>query len=120
MAGENFDQFGNMTLRGHLKTSSEDGVTASPVQTLAGAKPITADKVRVTSAGANDALRLPVSQPGHEITVIDASGNPIKVFPAAGDRINALAKHVAMIVADGTVTTFHCTSKGQWHSQQGA
>jgi hypothetical protein len=120
LAGENFDQFGNFKSRARLRFSSQGNVTASTTQTQAGGLQIILDTVRVTSANNNDALTMPISQAGDRITVINASGQTIQVFPALGDAINALGANAAFSLVNTKVVTFHCALAGQWHTQLGA
>ena len=61
--------------------------TASTTQTQAGGTAITAAAVAVTTANANDAVRLPKGYAGLEIFIANLSANDLDVFPAVGDTI---------------------------------
>jgi hypothetical protein len=45
-----------------------------------------------------------------------AAANSMNVFPAVGEKINALAANAAFAVAANKVAVFYVTGPGQWHS----
>lgn len=67
----------------------------------------------VTSAG--DSAKLPQSAPGMAITVVNATGTSMNVFPFLGDTINALSVNAAFALAGGKTVDLYATSAGQWH-----
>lgn len=72
-----------------------------------------------TVASAGDSAVLPLSQPGMTVVVInDAAVNAMNIFPASGDKINALAVNAAfsLTVAAGP-TIFYATAVGQWRTK---
>lgn len=99
--------------------SASDALTAHAGGGQANALALTSVINRVTTVGtAGDSVVLPVATPGLEITVINAAAaNSMNVFPASGDKINALAANAAFAVAATKVVTFYSTVAGQWHSQ---
>ena len=62
-------------------------VTASTTQTQAGATAITAASAAVTTANANDAVRLVKGYAGAQQFIANLSANALGVFPAVGDTI---------------------------------
>ena len=62
-------------------------VTASTIQTQAGATKITSSGAAVTTANANDAVALPKGYSGLQVFVANLSANTLGVFPASGDII---------------------------------
>lgn len=99
--------------------SSADALTALASGGQPGATPITTQIARFTTvANAGDSAILPASTPGLELTVINAAAvNSMNVFPATGDKINALSANSAFAIAATKVVTFYCTVAGQWHTQ---
>lgn len=67
-----------------------------------------------TVATAADSVMLPVSTPGHERIVINATANSANVFPQVGDTINALSANTAFAIAAGKTAHFYCPAAGQW------
>jgi len=98
--------------------SSVDNLIARAGGGQGTATPLSAMQNRVTSvASANDSVLLPPSVTGMSITVINAApANSMNVFPASGDKINALAANAAFAVAAGKTAEFVCTTAGQWHT----
>jgi hypothetical protein len=100
--------------------SYTEGITAGTTQTQAGGTPITTALNRVTTANTNDGVTLPVSAPGMQVTVINASANTIKVYPNAGgtgtEQINAVGANAAYTIATVKSVSFYCTLAGQWHT----
>ncbi len=73
---------------------------------------------RVTTvASAADSVKLPVSKPGMQITVINAAAaNSMNVFPQTGESINALAANTAFAVVANKTVNFYCAVAGTWHA----
>jgi hypothetical protein len=107
---------------GRYLASVAEGLTAKAGGGQSGATALTADINRVTTvATAADSVLLPTSDPGAEITVINAAAaNSMNVFPQSGDAINALSANAAFAVAAGKTCTFFCTTAGVWHTQLSA
>lgn len=68
-------------------TSAQQAVTASTTQTQAGGTAITSAIAVVTTANANDAVRLPKGGIGMQTFIANISANTLGVFPAVGDTI---------------------------------
>ncbi len=105
-----------------LLQSVQEGLTASTTQTQAAGTAITANMARFTTVANNgDAATLPVSVPGSDIVVINASAtHSMQIFPNAGgtttEQINALGANAAFSLAAAKSVTFYCTLAGQWHT----
>jgi len=98
----------------------QDGMTALAGGGQAGATPITKDISRFTTVGtAADSAVLPASAGsfiGSTLRVANASAASMNVFPATGDKINALSANAAFAVAAGTMVAFVCTGPGNWYT----
>ena len=94
--------------------SGEDGITASTTQTQAGGTELNYLNYRVSTANANDAITLPQGIPGMRMVIQNATAVAVGVFPALGDKINAVAVNAVYSMATVTSTEFVCTARGQW------
>lgn len=95
-----------------------DGLTALAGGAQAGT-PLREGINRVTTvATAADSVQLPSSQDvtGEDLVVINAAAaNSMNVFPATGERINALAANAAFAMVANRSAIFFLTGPGQWH-----
>lgn len=81
----------------------------------AGATVLTGDiNVVSTVASAADSVQLPTAEAGREVTVVNNSANALAVFPALGDKINALSVNAVLSVAAGKTATFVSAAALQW------
>jgi hypothetical protein len=98
--------------------SSTDAITAFATGGQANAVLLTSMYNRVTVVGsANDSVKLPLAQPGMEITVTNAAAaNSLNIFPSTGDAINALAANAAFAMVVTKTVTFYCSVAGKWHT----
>jgi hypothetical protein len=96
-----------------------DGITAAGA-TQGTATPMVASINNVTTVGVATpppGVNLPVSAPGLSIMVQNNSANPLSVYPAqseAAATINGGAGGAAVVIHQGTVATFNCTTAGAW------
>lgn len=105
-------------------TSAQQAVTASITQTQAGATAITSAIAVVTTANADDAVRLPKGGIGMQVFIANLSANALGVFPAVDDTIfpsaedavlaqaaskNAIYK-VGKVASDGKATWYKVES----------
>ena len=97
-------------------TGLEDGLTAGSVQTQAGGTPLNYRNYRIaTVTVAGDSVTLPQGLPGMRMTIQNAAGvNSMNVFPALGDKVNAVAVNAAFALAALKTAEFVCTVLGQW------
>lgn len=97
--------------------ATQANVTASATQSQAGGVPITAMNVQVSvSAVSGNALTLPISRAGMEITIVNNGANPIQVYGSASDSatVNGVAATVGVSQATSTVTIYFCFVAGAW------
>lgn len=95
--------------------SVENGVTAAVASTQAGGYLITKAVTRVTtSATAGDSLLLPSAVAGEKRVVFNKAANSIDIFPAVGDKINALSADAAYALAATKGVIFYCAVAGTW------
>lgn len=99
--------------------SSADNLTASTVQTLAGALQLSQMFNRVTTANNSDAVKLPASTgSGLNIAVTNDSGQTIQVFPfEATATIDSGAAGASVNISNGKRVEFWTSSAGVWISQ---
>lgn len=75
---------------------------------------------RVTTVvTAADSVQLPSTQDttGEDLVVINAAAaNSMNVYPATGEKINAIAANGAFAMAANKVAAFYISGPGQWHS----
>jgi hypothetical protein len=75
---------------------------------------------RVTTvATAADSMNLPSTQntTGEDLVVINAAAaNSMTVYPATGEKINALSANAGLAIAANKTAVFYITGPGQWHS----
>jgi hypothetical protein len=103
----------------------QDAMSANAAGNQASGTPITTSIARFTTVGAAgySATLMPAT-PGLAITVINADGNIIALFPASatqggvagGDAINSLGQNSGFAVPAGAVVDLYCTVAGTWHT----
>ena len=105
-------------ISGFAVHSSTNAITASATQTQAAGTALTTKINRVvTVVSANDAVTLPAATAGKEIVVINAHAtNAIGVFPASGDKVNAIAIDAVYALAAVKTAFFFCAVAGQWNT----
>jgi len=98
-----------------LFQSSVDGIVAHAGGGQGSAVVLTANVNNVTTVGTGgDSVKLPPSVSGIDIIVHNSGALSLNVFPATGDKINALAINTALALPAGTSTTFTCLTAGTW------
>lgn len=102
--------------------SVADSLVAHAGGTQAAALPLTAMLNRIITVGtAADSVRLPPSQPGMCVTVInDAGANSLTVYGAGTDTIDAVATATGNALAAGHRGEYVCVTAGKWQSYGGA
>ncbi len=95
------------------------GVITASTTDAQGEQPLTLDWNQVNAADVtNNAVTLPAAATGMEVVVRNTNAsNTLKVYPASGDKINALAIDAAITVGTGTTVVFRAFSASQWYSQ---
>lgn len=99
---------------GNTASGAEDGITASTTQTQAGGTELNYRNYRISTANLNDAVTLPQGIPGMRMAIQNATAVTAGVFPALGDKINAVAANAVYAMATLTSAEFICTARGQW------
>lgn len=109
------DESGTGVVQLRLRTNA-NAITASATQTQVGATALTADMSRVTVvASADNAVKLPASEAGLVRYVKNAHAtNQIGIFPASGDKINALATDAVYALPALKAVAFVCFVAGTW------
>jgi hypothetical protein len=98
----------------------QPNITATAGGGQSGAVPLTAQNCFISvCATAGDSVKLPASQPGMEIAVINQSATLTgpNVFPFGTEQINALGASNPIAVAPSTVMIFYCGIAGQWFTK---
>lgn len=72
----------------------------------------------VTTAAANQGVVLPDATTGKVSTILNNTLVNIKVYPAAGEQIDALGTNTAKNLAPGASLTLVCSSGTLWNSLQ--
>lgn len=100
-----------------LHSTTADGLTATPSGTQSNALLLTAGINRITTVGtAGDSVKLPPSQPGIEIDVInDAASNSMQVYGSGTDTINDVATATGVAQAAGKSAAYYCPVAGKWY-----
>lgn len=107
-----------LTATSNIVTGVQTGITATG-STQATAFAITKDinVVSVSTTGSADGVILPSVGPGYRITVINTDTvDEVKVYPAVGGQINALAVNAAFTVTSGGKLDFVSVSATQWYT----
>lgn len=108
--------FQSLRMRGPIYFNTVAGLVALAGGGQTGATILTGDNNHVgTVATAADSVQLQVAEAGREVSVINAGANAMAVFPAVGDKINALSVNASFSVAAGKCATFLSTATGQWY-----
>lgn len=95
--------------------SSQDGITAKASGIQATATQLVAALNRVsTVATAADAVKLPASQVGLEVTVVNSGANAMQVFGFGTDTINSVATATGVSQPAGVSVVYRCFTLGNW------
>ena len=95
--------------------STQTGVTAHATGGQANATQLTASQVQVsTVASLNDSVKLPPSQAGLQITIVNNGANSMQVFGTGSDTINGVAAGTGVAQAAAAVTIYYCFVAGNW------
>lgn len=95
--------------------SVQTGVTAHAGGGQANATQLTAELVQLsTVATSGDSVKLPPSQAGAQITIVNNGSASANVFPASGEQINSGGANTAAAQAAAAVTIYYCFVAGNW------
>lgn len=74
----------------------------------------TLNAVAIVASG--EGVRLPAPEPGEVVLVANQGANNLKIYPASGGTINALAADAPLTLATDTRRLFYALSTTQWYS----
>lgn len=95
--------------------TTENGMTAATTQSQAAGTRITRAVSRFTTvANSGDAATLPPAVAGEKRVVLNKGAQSLSVFPAPGDKINALSADAAYALAATKSVIFYCAVDGTW------
>lgn len=116
-----FDTTLNLSLvwNGTAWQASDTVFTAADALTAVGTNratslALTATVNRVATAAAGTGVTLPAAAPAERITIIHTGANPIQVYGAGSDTVNAVAAATGITLMPNSVTMFSCTAAGAW------
>ena len=110
-------QFGSLGLNAgeFIYESFSDTLTAHSGGGQASALALTSEMNRITTvAAAGDSVRLPASAAGLTIILENAGANPMQVYGAGTDTINAVATATGVSQMQGSVVIYTCYTAGAW------
>lgn len=106
-----------------LVTPSLSGATESVTANVTagtnaqGQGALTSDhNIVVTTAANPSGVTLPTGTTGRRILIANRGTNPVKVYPASGGTIDALALNTAIDLPVGSMMLFFASSATQWYS----
>lgn len=111
---------GNVPLQpgDYVLESAQDGITATPSGTQVTSYQLTCQTSRVsTVATAGDGVKLPPSQAGLEVMVINASTKAITVYGSSPDTIDGVATATGVSQMGQSVVIYVCAAAGAWFSE---
>lgn len=101
-----------------LVESAQDLITAKAGGTQATATQLTAELNKVTTVTtAADAVKLPPSQPGLTILVVNKGVNPMQVFGTSPDTIDDVATATGVSQMPNSVVLYTCYAMGAWFTE---
>jgi hypothetical protein len=72
---------------------------------------------RVSVVATGSGARLPPGEVGMELIVDNAGANTLNLYPATGERIDALAFNAPLVIAIGDWKKLYCGFAGRWKSK---
>lgn len=106
-----------LAILGLIKESFTDGITAGTTQTQVGATALTTEVSRVSTVGtALDGVKLPASQSGLTVFVINHGANEMYVYPATGEQIDDVVANSPVRQMVNSMVLYTCATTGNWYS----
>lgn len=105
----------DLSSTGELTLSATVSVTAAGTD-QSGATALTKTYNIVTTATADQGVKLPGAATGKRVTVVNDTLVSIKVYPDTSETINSLSANVAKSIAAGATVDLVCTSGTSWKS----
>lgn len=100
---------------GELTLSASATVSAAGT-TQSGATALTKTYNIVTTATADQGIKLPSAATGKRVSVVNATSASIKIYPDTSETINSLSANVAKSLAAGATIDLVCTSGSAWRT----
>jgi hypothetical protein len=101
-----------------LAESIQDNITANAGGGQGAAFPITTQTARITTvATAGDSVKLPASQPGLELVLINHGANPMQVYGSSTDTIDDVATATGVSQMSNSFVIYSCTTAGKWYTE---
>lgn len=101
-----------------LLESIQDNITANAGGGQGAAFQITTQTARVTTvATAGDSIKLPASNPGCEIVIINHGANPMQVYGSSTDTIDDIATATGVSQMANSFVIYSCTTVGKWYTE---
>ena len=95
-----------------------DAVTAGTTQTQAGATALTGEVNRIATVGTiGDGVKLPASQQGLTIFVINDATNACQVYGTGADTIDAQTNTTGVLQMGKSVVLYSCVQSGKWQTE---
>ncbi len=102
-------------------TSSANAITAYAGGGQANGTVLTATINRITvAASVGDSVKLPAAKAGSYLMVFNKGASSVDVFPATGDKINALSVNAAYALSTTHGVLLACAVDGTWDAIRGA
>ncbi len=102
---------------GFIIESPQDGVTAFAGGGQANATQLTGQTARITTvANIGDSVKLPISQAGLEMLVINHGGKSMQVFGSGTDTVDDVVYTTGVSQMTGSMTIYSCATAGAWYS----
>lgn len=102
-------------------SAPSNAITARAGGGQANATLLTGTINRITvAASVGDSVRLPAAKAGSFIFIFNKSANSVDVFPATGDKVNALSVNAAYALATTHGALLACAVDGTWDAIRGA
>lgn len=105
----------DLSSTGELTLSATVAVTAAGTD-QAGATSLTKTYNIVTTATADQGVKLPSAATGKQISVVNATTASIKLYPATSETINSLSANAAKSIPAGATVDLVCISGSAWRS----
>ena len=110
--------FPNIAAVGFIIESAQDNIVAKAGGGQALATQLVTQTCRLTTvATPGDSIKLPPSQAGLEILVINHGANPVQVFGSGTDTIDDAASAVGVSQMQSSFVLYSCATPGAWYTE---
>lgn len=105
-----------------LETMQYADLISAAGTSQATATPLSAAINNITTVASGTGVNLPASAPGLSVVVQNSGANPLLVYPLQGasDTINGAAATSGILLYQGAIGVFNCTTAGAWIVQPGS